>query len=155
MALAEFLAMIQPVVERACARWRVVDSDDLVQEVALRLTSALRRGGGPTSNVMGYVSVVVRNVALDAVSGPVCLPLPADASIAARAELETVHAAELLAGLQERERALAWGRWVDDVPIAKLAADRGLSEAATRKQLQRLRMKLAQSLRKKGVQESD
>ena len=152
--LAE-LERIAPAI-RSLLRRLVRDEatvDDVLQEARL---TALRRPPSDGRNVVGWIRVVARNLALQRLRGEASRrrrelraardeAVPSTCSAAARLEAHR-RVLACIERLDEPERSLVVGRYLDGVPAAVLAARSGLSRASVNRRLSTARDRLREKL---------
>lgn len=127
-------------------------AEECVQEAFARVLRAFSRGKGPTESVLGYVlvtlrTVVIRSSRIDGQSIPVApgqlAELLEDLAPRAGALSEADRMTSAFLELQPEARETLWLLEVEQVPIATLAEQLGITEGTLRVQAHRARKRLA------------
>ncbi|MFD2792898.1 RNA polymerase sigma factor [Promicromonospora vindobonensis] len=125
------------------------DADDLAAEAFVRILSLLRAGRGPREHGKTYVARTVRNIATDrsrrrqppttVIDEAHDLPASDDPAAAALSAMELGDVLEGLAACPPRQRYAMQLTVFEGVPIARVAADLGISKNAVAALLVRAR----------------
>lgn len=117
-----------------------VDAEDLVQEALVRVFARRRSFTGVVA-AEAYVKAAIRTCFLDrarkakTAQGRAHLFLVDDARSPEASVVAGVDVAAALATLAPRERACVVARYFDDLPVADVASELGLSEGAVKRYL--------------------